>query len=143
VRTKYQACPRLKLIAKNHEVISVRNESEQEIVILDAKEYSHVGRNKPVRAVARTEVSGNTTYNALQSDKVTVAETFNLKQELDDPAFDARQAAIQRSPLFRDRKIVGFMKIGIGNSADVERIVTEINDTTSNQIVLVFVVAAD
>ena len=27
-------------VSKNHEVISVRNESEQEIVILDAKEYS-------------------------------------------------------------------------------------------------------
>jgi antitoxin YefM len=27
-------------VLKNHEVISVRNESEQEIVILDAKEYS-------------------------------------------------------------------------------------------------------
>jgi antitoxin YefM len=27
-------------VLKNHEVISVRNESEQEIIILDAKEYS-------------------------------------------------------------------------------------------------------
>lgn len=27
-------------VLKNHEIISVRNESEQEIVILDAKEYS-------------------------------------------------------------------------------------------------------
>ena len=27
-------------VSKNHEIISVRKESEQEIVILDAKEYS-------------------------------------------------------------------------------------------------------
>lgn len=75
--------------------------------------------------------------------KMELKNLQSLEHELDDPAFNARQAAIQRSLLFRDRKIVGLMKIGIGDSANVQRIVTEIDNAPSDKIVLVFIVAAD
>lgn len=92
---------------------------------------------------SREEYAMNTPEYLRRKRNPLILVVFDFLKKLGNPPFDAGQAAIQGCLLFRDSKEVGFMKVWINNPANINGVMTQINYSPTDDVILMLIVATD